>query len=153
ALLEAGPDYGADPAAWPEVFRDPTVVAPDLHAWGYLQAGRPVDRPLSLARARMVGGTSTINGCIWLRGSGADYDGWAALGNPGWGYADLLPYFRRAESDPLGGPLHGSDGPVSVFRAGEAELTALDRALVGAAEAVGLPWIADLNGDAVQRAG
>jgi choline dehydrogenase len=153
ALVEAGPDYGADPAAWPAVFRDPTVVAPDVHGWGYVQSGKPADRPLSLARARVVGGTSTINGCVWLRGSAADYDGWAALGNPGWGFTDLLPYFRRAESDPVGGPLHGTDGPVPVYRVGEGELTPLDRAMVEAAGVIGFPHIADLNDDAVQRPG
>ncbi|HEY7033962.1 MAG TPA: GMC family oxidoreductase N-terminal domain-containing protein [Thermomicrobiales bacterium] len=153
ALVEAGPDYGVDPNAWPAVFRDPTVVAPDLHGWGYLHAGRPADRPLSLARARMVGGTSTINGCVWLRGSAADYDGWAARGNPGWGFADLLPFFRRAETDPIGGPFHGGDGPVPVFRAAETELTRLDRALVEAARAIGFPRVADFNGDAAQRPG
>src|SRR5215217_1902633 len=153
ALVEAGPDYGADPSAWPAVFRDPTIIAPDLHAWGYLQSGRPADRPLSLARARVVGGTSTINGCIWLRGSAADYDGWAALGNPGWSFVDLLPYFRRAERDSVGGPLHGSDGPVPVFRVGEDGLTPVDRAIVEAAGALGFPHVADLNDGAAQRPG
>ena len=122
ALLEAGPDYGPDPSAWPADMRDPDEIFPDSHPWGYLHAGRPADRPLALPRARVVGGSSTINGCIWLRGSAADYDGWAALGNPGWGFADLLPYFRRAEADPLGGPFHGTDGPVPVFRVAESGL-------------------------------
>src|SRR5215217_7749070 len=111
ALLEAGPDYGPDPNDWPADLHDSTWIWPDSHPWGYLHAGRPADRPLPLPRARIVGGTSTINACVWLRGSAADYDGWAALGNPGWSFADLLPYFKRAETDPLGGPLHGTDGP------------------------------------------
>jgi choline dehydrogenase len=110
ALLEAGPDYGPDPNDWPADLHDSTWIWPDSHPWGYLHAGRPADRPLPLPRARIVGGTSTINACVWLRGSAADYDGWAALGNPGWSFADLLPYFKRAETDPLGGPLHGTDG-------------------------------------------
>ena len=59
--------------------------------------------PFPLPRARVVGGSSTINAAWWLRGSAADYDGWAAEGNPGWGFVDLLPYFRRSEADPLGG--------------------------------------------------
>src|SRR5215217_4023687 len=151
ALVEAGPDYGADPSAWPAVFRDPTIIAPDLHAWGYLQSGRPADRPLSLACARVVGGTSTINGCIWLRGSAADYDGWAALGNPGWSFAELLPYFKRSESDPLGGPLHGPDGPVPVFRVADRDIAPAERAFMVAADSVGLPIVADLNGTANQQ--
>jgi choline dehydrogenase len=151
ALLEAGPDYGPDAIAWPADLRDPSTIFPDSHPWGYLHAGRPTARPLPLPRARVVGGSSTINACVWLRGSAADYDGWAARGNPGWGFADLLPYFRRAEADPLGGPLHGTGGPVPVFRVAEADLCPLDRAFVATAEALGYPWVADLNGDAAQH--
>jgi choline dehydrogenase len=151
ALLEAGPDYGPDAIAWPADLRDPTTIFPDSHPWGYRHADRPTGRPLPLPRARVVGGSSTINACVWLRGSAADYDGWAARGNPGWSFADLLPYFRRAEADPLGGPLHGTDGPVPVFRVAEADLSPLDRAFVTAAEALGYPWVADLNGDPAQH--
>jgi choline dehydrogenase len=151
ALLEAGPDYGPDSIAWPADLRDPADIFPDSHPWGYLHAGRPPGRPLPLPRARVVGGSSTINACVWLRGSAADYDDWAAGGNPGWGFADLLPYFRRAEADPLGGPLHGTDGPVPVFRVAEADLSPLDRAFIATARALGYPWAADLNGDTAQH--
>jgi choline dehydrogenase len=150
-LLEAGPDYGPDPADWPAKLRNPYATVHDLHPWGYLHAGRPADQPLSLSRARVVGGTSTINACFWLRGSAADYDEWQALGNSGWGFADLLPYFRRAEADPLGGPLHGTDGPIPIFRATEADLTPIDQAVMAAAEGLRIPRIADMNGDPVQR--
>ena len=151
ALLEAGPDYGPEPAAWPAELRDPTEIFPNSHPWGYLHAGRPVDRPLPLPRARVVGGSSTVNACVWLRGSAGDYDEWAALGNPGWGFADLLPFFRRAETDPFGGPLHGVDGPVPVYCASDEDLSPLDRAYAAAAEELGFPWIADLNGAAAQQ--
>jgi choline dehydrogenase len=151
ALLEAGPDYGPDSIAWPADLRDSTTIFPDSHPWGYLHADRLSARPLPLPRARVVGGSSTINACVWLRGSAADYDDWAARGNPGWGFADLLPYFRRAEADPLGGPLHGTDGPVPVFRVAEADLRPLDRALVATAKALGYPWSPDLNGDTAQH--
>jgi len=106
-----------------------------------------------LPRARVVGGSSTVNACYWLRGSAADYDGWAALGNPGWSFAELLPWFRRAEADPLGGPLHGTDGPVPVFRAAEADLTTVDRAFLAAARALGVGDQADFNGAPAQRPG
>jgi choline dehydrogenase len=151
ALLEAGPDYGPDPNDWPADLHDSTWIWPDSHPWGYLHAGRPADRPLPLPRARIVGGTSTINACVWLRGSAADYDGWAALGNPGWSFADLLPYFKRAETDPLGGPLHGTDGPVPVFRLAKTDLSPVARAVTAAAVSLGFPYVADLNGDPVQR--
>jgi choline dehydrogenase len=153
ALVEAGPDYGADPHAWPAEMRDPTSFAIESHSWGYVHAGCSPGRPLALPRARVVGGSSTINSCVWMRGSAADYDGWAAARNPGWAFADLLPYFRRAETDPLGGPLHGTDGPVPVFRATESELSPVDRAFVAAAEALGFPRVADFNGDPIQRPG
>jgi choline dehydrogenase len=151
ALLEAGPDYGPEPTAWPAELRDPTEAFLDSHPWGYLHAGRSADRPLPLPRARVVGGCSTVNACVWLRGSARDYDEWATLGNPGWGFADLLPYFRKAESDPMRGPLHGHDGPVPVYRATKAELNPLDRAYAAAAAALGFPWLDDLNGAAVQQ--
>src|SRR3712207_5441422 len=153
ALMEAGPDYGPDPTAWPEDLRYPDEIFLESHSWEYFHAGRPADRPLPLPRARVVGGSTTVNGCIWLRGSASDYDDWAALGNPGWSFADLLPYFQRSETDPLGGPLHGTDGPVPVQRVAEVDLSPLDRAFVAAAEGLGFPWIPDLNGELVQRPG
>jgi choline dehydrogenase len=151
ALLEAGPDYGPEPADWPEELRDPSDIFPDSHPWGYLHAGRPDDRLLPLPRARVVGGSSAINGCIWVRGSAADYDEWAALGNPGWSFGNLLPCFKRAETDPLGGPLHGTYGPVPVSRVTMAEMSPLDRAFVAAGEALGFPWRDDLNGEPGQQ--
>jgi choline dehydrogenase len=153
ALVEAGPDYGADPDRWPAELRDPGIVGSDLHAWGYTLAGRPAGRPLSLHQARVVGGSSALNAGLWLRGSAADYDGWAVLGNPGWSFADLLPYFRRSEADPVGGPLHGTDGPVPVHRAAEDALPGVARAFAATARALGFDWIDDLNGDPVQRPG
>ena len=152
-LLEAGPDYGPDPRSWPDDLRDPSSVWPESHSWGYFHAGMDRDSPLNLARGRVMGGTTTVNGCVWLRGSAADYDRWAALGNPGWGFADLLPYFLRAECDPLGGPNHGTSGPVPVTRVGEPDLTAVDRAFFAAAEALGFSPIADFNAGPEQHPG
>ncbi len=104
------------------------------------------DNPFSLPRTRIVGGTTAVNGCVWLRGSAADYDGWASAGNPGWSFADLLPYFQRAESDPLGGPLAGTSGPVPVFRVADQDIAPAERAFMAAAESIGMPIAGNLNG-------
>ena len=152
-LLEAGPDYGPEPASWPADLHDPANLGLETHSWGYLHAGRPADKPFPLPRARIVGGTSTVNGCVWLRGSAVDYDDWAASGNPGWGFVDLLPYFRRAESDPVGGNYHGIEGPVPVARMGENDATPVDRAFERAANALGFPSVPDLNGAPSQQPG
>jgi choline dehydrogenase len=150
-LLEAGPDYGPRREAWPVELLDPSSIWPDSHSWGYMQAGRGGESPLALARARMVGGTTTVNGCVWLRGSAADYEAWADLGNVGWGFADLLPFFWKAEADPCGGPFAGRDGPVPVSRVTEAELAPAERAFMAAAASLGMPRVADLNGTTYQH--
>jgi len=150
-LIEAGPDHGPDPSAWPTELRDPSDVPDDSHPWGYSDADHPADRPLPLPRARVIGGSTTINACTWLRGSAADYDAWGTQGNEGWSFDDLLPYFRRAESDPLGGRLHGTHGPVPVWRAAGGDLSAIDAAFLSSAERLGFPVVVDLNGARDQR--
>jgi choline dehydrogenase len=147
-LLEAGPDYGSDPGGWPGPLLDATGVCVDLHDWAYSNAP-DAGEPISLYRGRLMGGTSAINGSVWLRGSPADYDEWAAMGNPGWGYADLLPYFRRAEADPLDDTV----GPVPVRRTGAPEMNVIERALRDAAVATGIPWVENQNDPLSQRGG
>jgi choline dehydrogenase len=149
-LLEAGPDYGPDPSAWPAELLDPTNVWPDSHSWGFTLAGREANDQFPLPRTRIVGGTTAVNGCVWLRGSASDYDAWATLGNPGWSFRDMLPYFQRAESDPQGGPLAGTRGPVPVFRVPDRDIAPAERAFMAAADSLGLPTVADLNRAAAQ---
>jgi choline dehydrogenase len=144
-LLEAGPDYGSDSAAWPPALLDASGVCVDLHDWGYGQP-RAKREPMSLFRGRLMGGTSAINGSVWLRGAPADYDAWAAMGNPGWGYADLEPYFRRAENDPL----EGTAGPVPIRRLDDGEPNQVERALIDAAVATGIPWVENENAPETQ---
>merc|ERR1712083_1002519 len=68
-------------------------------------------------RGRGWGGSSSINAMVYTRGHAWDYDHWASLGNKGWGYCDVLPYFKRAENDHAGGnDYHGSSGPLSVIK-------------------------------------
>lgn len=99
------------PVAWPLASADPRF------GWGY--TGETEDtlagRALDLPRGRLMGGTASINGMMYSRGQREDYDEWAALGLDGWGYADVLPYFRRSEQNWRGASLwHGDRGPVSV---------------------------------------
>jgi len=122
-LIEAGPDYGPNLEDWPEDIRDGVGIKPDSHPWGYAQANDTRTPPLALPRGRVIGGSAAINGCMWLHGSASDYDGWGALGNSGWSFDEILSGYRRAESDPLGGEFHGTDGPVPVYRVPEHEFT------------------------------
>src|SRR5437868_9237429 len=96
-LLEAGPDY-PDAAALPPELR--SALRPTyLHEWGYLGEPGVPGRTFKLPRAKVVGGCSATNAAIALRGMPGDYDEWAARGNPGWSWADVLPVFRRLERD------------------------------------------------------
>src|SRR5260370_15346633 len=66
-------------------------------------------------RGKGLGGSSAINAMVYIRGHRSDYDQWASLGNPGWSFADVLPYFKRAEDNAdFGGEYHGKGGPLSV---------------------------------------
>jgi choline dehydrogenase len=72
-------------------------------------------RRVTAVRGKALGGSSAINGHLWTRGDASAYDRWAALGNPGWAYEDVLPYFRKIERFPEGDPLlRGHDGPVHI---------------------------------------
>lgn len=93
---------------------------------------------------KVLGGSSSINGMLFVRGARADYDGWAAAGNRGWGFADLLPYFRRMEASPIDGQWRGALGPLHV---GPLRTThPLGRAFIDAAVSAGLPENPDYNG-------
>lgn len=152
-LVEAGPDYGAAETDWPEDIRDGVGIKPDSHPWGYSLHNDPRPTPLALPRGKVIGGSAAINGCMWLHGSASDYDGWGALGNPGWNFDAIVDGFRAAESDPMGGPYHGTDGPIPIFRMPEADWTPIQRAVTDAALEFNFPWIDDINGRAVQTPG
>ncbi len=104
------------------------------------------------AGGRVVGGTSTINGTVYVRGSEQDFDAWRDAGNPGWGHADLLPLFRQLESTAIGdAACRGRSGPLPV------EFTRtrhpLAQATAAAMRAAGLPWTDDINGAHFEGAG
>ena len=102
-------------------------------------------RALFCPRGKNVGGTSNINGMFWVRGDPAEYDHWAALGNAGWGYADLLPLFKRMENYAQGDPaVRGHDGPLVITESAPRD-TLSDAFLKACAEA-GIPENPDTNG-------
>ena len=105
-----------------------------------------------LPRGRVLGGSSSLNAMIYIRGNPADYDEWAALGNDGWAYEDVLPYFRRAEDNERGeNRYHGVGGPLSVSES--RSMHPIVEAFVDACEQVGIPRNDDLNGAAQEGAG
>lgn len=104
------------------------------------------------AAGRVVGGTSTINGTVYVRGSAQDYDAWRDAGNPGWGHADLLPLFKRLEASPIGDERwRGRTGPLPVEQS--RSLHTLTQATAAAMRAAGLPWTDDANGEQFEGAG
>ncbi|MFC3174614.1 GMC family oxidoreductase [Novosphingobium bradum] len=118
-------------------------------------------RSLAYPRGRVLGGCSSINGMIYMRGQAADYDGWRQMGLAGWGWDDVLPHFRRAEDHYAGADaFHGSGGEIRVER--QRLRWAILEAFQRAAQEWGLPAIADFNRgdnegsaffDVTQRAG
>ena len=101
-------------------------------------------RALNYPRGRLLGGSSSINGMIYMRGQAADYDHWRQLGAVGWGWDDVLPLFRRSEDHHGGGDeMHGHGGPLKVARQ-RLHWPILD-AFADAAEQCGIPKIADFN--------
>jgi len=102
-------------------------------------------REIYWPRGRTLGGSSAINGLIYIRGQREDYDGWAALGNSGWSYDDVLPFFRKLEHNVRGeSPWHGADGPLWASDIGAKH--ELIEALIGAGEELGIPENDDFNG-------
>jgi choline dehydrogenase len=143
-LLEAGPDYGNEVANWPADLLYSQQQPLTSHSWNLEDAGSGIFLP----RARVLGGASAVNACYWIRGSARDFDDWEALGNPGWSFDGLLPYFNKAESDPIGGPMHGTDGPVPVLRADE--YSPGDTAFTEACVSQGMVRVDDINGSREQ---
>ena len=151
-LLEAGPEdkniWIHVPLGYGKLFKEKTVnwmyqtePEPGLH-------GRQVFQP----RGRVLGGSSSINGLRYVRGQHEDYDRWRQLGNTGWGYDDVLPYFKKAENQCRGADqYHGAGGPLPVSDWRHAD--PLSESFVKAAVEAGLPYNPDFNGASQEGAG
>jgi choline dehydrogenase len=100
-------------------------------------------------RGKVLGGSSSINGMMWIRGQREDFDGWAQMGNPGWSYDDVLPLFRRSESNDIDdATYHGRDGELTVSTV--ATPHRLAKTFIAAGRELGIPYNSDVNG-AVQE--
>ncbi len=103
-------------------------------------------------RGKTLGGSSSINGLIYIRGQREDYDAWASAGNAGWGYDELLPYFRRSEKNARGAnTYHGGEGPLKVSDIGAKH--ELIEAFIAGAGQNGVPRTDDFNGRVQEGAG
>jgi choline dehydrogenase len=114
--------------------------------WGYrtLPQKHCYDRTFHWPRGKVLGGSSSINGMVYIRGHASDYDHWAQLGNRGWSYTDVLPYFKRAEGWELGeDEFHGGSGPLRTSRV--TQFHPLARAWLDAGEQAGYPSTRDVN--------
>lgn len=140
-LLEAGADLrGSVTPDMLDGWHLPTV--PD---WGF-QSTEPDGSANKLRRGRLVGGTGWLTRFA-VRGPASDFDAWAAAGNPGWAFGDVLPSFRRLETDlDLGDrPWHGADGMLPVTRYATLKPTPIHEAALEAFAALGFPGLEDLN--------
>jgi choline dehydrogenase len=143
-LLEAG---GRDTSPW---IRLPAgmgrVMTGNKYNWSFESEPEPNlhNRRIPLARGKVLGGSSSINGMLYVRGHPSDYDQWAQMGNRGWSYNDVLPYFRKAENCRFSeGPIRGKGGPLEVSLA--SRQNELAHAFIAAAVAEGFSFNPDYN--------
>jgi choline dehydrogenase len=151
-LLEAGPKdtnlWIHVPLGYGMLFKNKTVN------WMYQTEPEPGlgGRTIFQPRGKVLGGSSSINGLLYVRGQHEDYDRWRQQGNSGWGYDDVLPYFRKAEHQQRGADdFHGGDGPLPVSDLGHPD--PLSAAFIAAAAESGLPLNPDFNGASQEGAG
>ena len=118
-----------------------------IATWRYYSEPEPHmdNRPIYQPRGRALGGSSAINGMMYVRGHARDYDQWAQSGLTGWSYADVLPYFKRSERHEAGADeFHGGDGPLAVSKCRIEN--PLREAVYDAARGLGMPFTEDFNG-------
>lgn len=144
-LLEAG---GSDknkfihiPTAFHKLFRT-------QFDWGYYSTAQEalLGRRVFMPRGKVLGGSSSINAMIYIRGNKEDYNEWAALGNPGWSYNDVLPYFKKSEDQQRGeSEYHGKGGLLSVTDAGSPNF--MSQLFLQSSQEMQFPLNTDFNGE------
>lgn len=143
-LLEAGPDY-ASRSAMPHDLLDSRDLAGMPHDWNYMAA--PVaGRTMPYRRGRVTGGTSAINAAAAQWGRPADFAAWVKRGNPEWSWEQVLPFFKKIESDTDGAAdAHGRSGPITISRYSDSELIPIQRAFYDACRGAGFEDVRDHN--------
>lgn len=145
-LVEAGRDFASAEATPADLLDGREACFNPAYDWNYTSEPDGSGRAVQLYRARVIGGCSAVNAAMALRGAPGDYDVWAAAGNPGWSFSEVLPFFTAAERDEdFDDDWHGRSGPLPIRRATSAELTPLQRAFLEAARGLGYPEVADHN--------
>jgi len=153
-LLEAGPKDSNPmihvPLGFAFLLKDKKVN------WCYQTEPEPNmdNRPIEWPRGKVLGGTSSINGMVYIRGHKNDYDDWAALGNEGWSYDEVMPYFLRSEHKAEGASeYHGYGGPLWVENVKNEDKLELAELFLQAAVQTGMPYNEDFNGESLDGAG
>ena len=149
-LLEAGPDYPDHESMPDEIKHDAHQRASEdkaAHNWSFVGSASPKRLDLvSVPRGKVTGGTSAINHQIFLRGAPEDFDNWASMGNDRWSFLEVLPYFRKLETDlDIRDDFHGSQGPIPVRRHPRETWLPLQAAFHAACLAEGFPEDPDMN--------
>ena len=148
-LLEAGPDY-AEIEDLPDEVRFGYATTTDImvsdHNWQFMGKATETAEPMMVPRGKVTGGSSAINGQMFLRGVPEDYDAWASMGNDQWNFEKLMPYFRKLETDTdFSDDFHGTDGPIIARRFKEEDWLPAQSAFNNACLAAGYPLSPDLN--------
>src|ERR1700732_3209852 len=150
-LLEAGRDTtpGAEPAdvldSYPRSYYNDAYFWPELKVHWRLKDNSP---PVGFSQGRVMGGGGSVMGMVAYRGTPDDYAEWQRLGAAGWGWDDVLPYYRKLENDlDFGGALHGKDGPVPIRRTTTDDWAPLAKAVQAFAQERQMPFVADMNAD------
>lgn len=147
-LLEAGKPRHNDfwvrtPVGVAKILEDPNYVWKSMTVPQKGLVGQQIYWP----HGKLPGGSSSVNGMIYVRGDPKEYNNWAAAGCTGWSYEECLPYFKRLESSPHGNPKYrGKDGPIGVTNLRDGNRDVLSDAFVAACEQAGIPLVDDYNG-------
>ena len=153
-LIEAGRDYppGEEPPEIRDTFYTAAYVRenlwPDTRVqWLAPRTGQPAPRPSFYEQGRVIGGGSSVNAMVALRGLPRDFDEWEAAGAKGWAWDDVEPFYRRLERDlDFESPLHGSDGPIPVRRHNRRDWPPFVEAVTAELERRGYRYVDDVNG-------